>query len=112
MSLLTIIIYKTSSQREPFMQWLMSLDKAIQTIVLIRVGRVTLGKFGDCKLLKDSVGIGELRIASGLGYRVYFGKQGACVIILLGGDKGSQKRDIIKAQRYWLDYREYRNEGI
>jgi putative addiction module killer protein len=47
-----------------------------------------------------------LRIATGSGYRVYFGQDGETIVILLcGGDKSSQNRDIEKAKIYWQDYR-------
>lgn len=49
----------------------------------------------------------ELRIDYGPGYRIYFGRNDAeLVILLLGGNKGSQDRDIKKAKKYWTDYRE------
>lgn len=49
----------------------------------------------------------ELRVAFGPGYRIYFGMQGKSIIILLiSGDKGSQRRDIEKATEYWLDCKE------
>jgi putative addiction module killer protein len=66
-----------------------------------------LGNFGDSKIIKGGDGIWELRINFGPGYRVYFGKKGTTIIILLlGGNKGTQERDIIKAKKYWLEYKE------
>jgi putative addiction module killer protein len=63
-----------------------------------------LGNFGDVRSVGD--GVQELRIHFGPGYRVYFGRVGDAVIILLcGGDKGSQDRDIERAQEYWRDHR-------
>ena len=62
-----------------------------------------LGNLGDYKPLGD--GVYELRIKAGPGYRVYFGILGNSVILLLcGGDKGSQDRDILKAKEYWSRY--------
>jgi putative addiction module killer protein len=56
--------------------------------------------------MKGTDGVWELRIQHGPGYRIYFGKVGIKVVVLLiGGDKGSQERDIAKANRYWLDYK-------
>jgi len=72
-------------------------------MVRVRLNRLRLGNFGDCKFVGD--GVHELRIAYGPGYRVYFGREGNFVVILLsGGDKGSQTRDITKAKEFWLDY--------
>ena len=62
-----------------------------------------LGYFSDFRSLGDS--LFELRIFFGPGYRIYFGKQKKRIVILiLGGKKGSQRRDIEKAQKYWKIY--------
>ncbi len=106
MSALEIIIYNTYIKKEPFTEWLLDLDTTTRAIVVTRLKRLNLGNFGDCKKLQNILGVWELRIDYGAGYRVYFGKESNKIIILLvGGDKGSQTRDIIKAQRYWLDYK-------
>ncbi|MFA6065968.1 MAG: type II toxin-antitoxin system RelE/ParE family toxin [Candidatus Babeliaceae bacterium] len=107
MSLTKIIIYKTNTGKEPFTRWLLDLDKMTRSIVITRLKRVSLGNFGDSKLLKQADGVWELRIDYGSGYRIYFGKQGNTIIVLLvGGDKRTQDKDIVKAQRYWLNYKE------
>jgi putative addiction module killer protein len=107
MSLLKVVVFKTSAKKEPFSKWLFDLDQKTRSIIVARIKRVTLQNFGDCKLLKGAGGIWELRVDYGAGYRVYFGKDGyAVVVLLIGGDKGSQERDIEKAQRYWLTYKE------
>jgi|SRR5580700_4643095 putative addiction module killer protein len=107
MSLLKLITYTTSTGKQPFTEWINDLDTKEQTIVLARLTRVQLGNFGDCKLIKDGEGILELRIDYGPGYRVYFGKKGMTIIILLiGGDKGSQNKDIAKAKQYWRTFKE------
>lgn len=68
-----------------------------------RLLRLELGNFGDCKSV--GTGVFELRYMFGSGYRVYFGKDGDSVILLLlGGDKSSQSSDIKTAQEYWSDY--------
>ena len=51
-------------------------------------------------------GVMELRVHVGPGYRVYFGQEGdALVVLLCGGTKGSQRRDLERARAYWKDYR-------
>ena len=71
--------------------------------VRARIGRIRLGNFGDSKRIGD---VFELRIHTGPGYRVYYGREGRrCVILLCGGDKGSQGRDIRRAESYWGEYR-------
>jgi putative addiction module killer protein len=75
-----------------------------RAIIRARLERVRLGNLGDCKDVGD--GVSELRIAFGPGYRVYFGQDGLRVIVLLiGGDKASQKKDIERAKLLWLEYK-------
>jgi putative addiction module killer protein len=63
-----------------------------------------LGNLGDCHAVGE--GVQELRIDYGSGYRVYFGQEGATIVLLLcGGDKSTQNKDIETAKRYWNEYR-------
>lgn len=103
-----ILTYVTTEDRCPFDEWLDGLkdNKAIAQIQkrLIRVG---LGNLGDYKSVGG--GVSELRIHHGSGFRVYFGQQGnELVILLCGGDKSSQDKDIMLAQEYWTDYEKRR----
>ena len=101
--MIEIKIYSLPNGKEPFTEWLDSLDYQTQAILAARIERVKLGNFGNC----ESVGIGvsELKIFYGPGYRIYFAKVGnRLILFLLGGDKGTQKQDIKRAQRYWVDY--------
>ncbi len=79
-----------------FLGWFRSLkDERARARIQIRIDRLELGLFGDAKFFD---GIGELRIDYGPGYRVYFLRRGDTVVILLcGGDKSSQSRDIRRA---------------
>lgn len=100
--------YRTANGRIPFREWLSGL-RNIQTRARTRtrLDRVQLGNFGDARPVGR--GVSELRLHFGAGYRVYFGRDGDTVVILLcGGDKGSQRRDIQRAQAYWTDYLERR----
>ncbi|VTU30574.1 putative addiction module killer protein [Variovorax sp. PBL-H6] len=82
---------------EPFATWLDSLgDTLARARVLMRLDRVEDGHFGDVGHVGE--GVYEMRINHGPGYRLYYYREGESVIfMLLGGDKGSQKRDIKKA---------------
>ena len=72
-------------------------------VIDARLARVRRGNFGDAKSVGD--GVHELRIDFGPGYRVYFGREGSRIVILLcGGAKKSQQRDIATAKRYWKEY--------
>lgn len=106
MAKIKIDYYETSSGKSPFVEWLEDLDKPIRYIIKTRLARVMVGNFGDCHPVKGAPGIGELRFDIGAGYRIYYGKQGdEIVILLVGGDKRTQSRDIEKAKRYWRDYK-------
>lgn len=103
----TIIIknYVTRTGKEPYVEWVDELDGNTRAIIRARINRMRLGNFGDCKRIKGCKDIWELRIKYGAGYRIYYGKKkDTVVILLLGGDKGTQERDIEKAKRYWNDY--------
>jgi len=84
---------------DTFVRWLAGLkDKRGRNAVVSRIDRLRLGNTGDAKPVGS--GISELRIHHGPGYRVYFQRQGHTLIILLcGGDKGSQREDIQMAKR-------------
>ncbi|VAW34455.1 hypothetical protein MNBD_CHLOROFLEXI01-5135 [hydrothermal vent metagenome] len=99
-----IVEYLAENGRNPFRKWLEGLrDRQARAKVRVRLNRIRLGNFGDCKSVGS--GVNELRIPHGSGYRVYFGRKGNMIVILLnGGDKKTQSRDIALAQRYWNDY--------
>jgi putative addiction module killer protein len=96
--------YRTAAGKEPFTDWLAGLrDRQAQARILVRLERLELGNFGDCKFLRE--GVHEVRIDWGPGYRVYFGRDGQTVVVLLcGGDKRKQEADIRKAVELWQEY--------
>ena len=81
-----------------FSKWLGGLhDRMGRSLILSRIDRLALGHFGDFKSVGE--GVGELRIGHGPGYRLYFVRRGKTVVIVLcGGDKSSQSRDIAQAK--------------
>ena len=98
--------YVTRQGRDVFGRWLSGLkDARTATKILARVDRLAVGNFGDCKSLGS--GLFELRIDWGPGYRLYYAMiHRTCVLLLCGGDKGSQNSDIQRARDYLEDYRE------
>ena len=103
--MIEVFRYRSLAGVEPVTDWLNELgDKRAQAKVRMRIKRVEAGNFGDA----DSVGDGvfELREHLGAGYRVYFGRHGRAVVILLcGGTKKSQAADIKAAKQYWADWK-------
>ena len=84
-------------QTEAFAKWYAKLkNKEARARINVRIRRVSLGNFGDFKSVGS--GVSELRIDYGAGYRIYFTKKGEEIVILLaGGDKRTQEKDILKA---------------
>jgi len=105
MNKIIIKYFVADTGKVPFKEWLKELDKHIRGIILSRLDRILLGNFGDCHSIQGAKGISEIRFDVGAGYRIYYGKEENTVIILLvGGSKRTQTRDIAKAKRYWQDY--------
>ena len=96
----------------PFDDWFDSLrDWKMQVGVDARLARVRAGNFGDCKSV--GAGVFELRIALGPGLRVYYGLQGRQVVVLVGGgDKSTQSRDIRRAQQLWHQFTKHAPEKL
>jgi len=97
--------YQAEDGLEPVTDWLQSLrDKQAQAKIRIRLKRLEAGIFGDCEPVGD--GVLELREHLGAGYRVYFGRHGQRIVILLcGGTKKTQSTDIKTAKAYWADWK-------
>jgi putative addiction module killer protein len=98
-----LVTYETASGKRPFEEWLSGL-KSDHTKLRIqkRVSRLEVGDAGDSKNIGE--GLKELRLHFGSGYRVYYAEMGMLIIMLLcGGNKSSQRRDIVKAKTYLND---------
>jgi putative addiction module killer protein len=86
-------------QTETFRKWRMRLkDERVRGLIASRIDRLAFGNAGDVRPVGE--GVSELRIDHGPGYRIYYRKRGSTIIILLcGGDKSTQAKDIKTAKR-------------
>ncbi|RLA71354.1 MAG: type II toxin-antitoxin system RelE/ParE family toxin [Epsilonproteobacteria bacterium] len=89
-----------------FSKWLLKLkDTRGKVMILRRIKRLTRGNFGDHKSVGNSVS--ELRITTGPGYRVYYTqRESEIIVLLIGGDKSSQSKDIEKAKDLAKEYQD------
>lgn len=98
-------LYETADGICPFNDWFDGLDAKAAAKVTTAIARMERGNFGDVKPVGQ--GTSERRIDYGPGYRAYFGRDGDEVIILLcGGTKKRQQKDIEAAKAYWKDYKQ------
>ena len=103
--MLHIVRYQQEDGTEPYTEWFRKLRDGVAKIsVSMRLRRMEMGNFGDCSPVGE--GVSELRIQTGPGYRVYFGRRGEFLVILLtGGSKSSQAVDIAKAKSLWTEWK-------
>ena len=103
--------YSTESGGKPFKEWLEDLrDVQGRARIRVRLDRARLGNLGDNRSVGE--GVHEFRIAYGPGYRVYFGLEGnRLILLLLGGDKSTQQKDIARAKEYWRDHQRRTGDG-
>ncbi len=104
-SIIQVLEYITEDGINPFHNWLNSLkDRSARARIRVRLNRVRLGNFGDCKPVGK--GVNELRVDYGPGYRIYYGKtETSIVIVLCGGSKKTQSKDMQLAQTYWAEFK-------
>jgi putative addiction module killer protein len=96
--------YVDEHGRAPFEAWVLDLDSQAQAKVAIALSRLQGGNMSNVKGLGE--GVCELKLDWGPGYRVYFGQDGKTIVILLcGGTKKRQSRDIATAKVLWADYK-------
>lgn len=99
----TLVHYLPPDGKAPFERWFQSLGYVEAAKLSVALDRVAAGNFSNVKPV--GAGVLELRIHFGPGYRVYFGRDGERIIVLLGGGtKQRQQRDIDAARRAWRDY--------
>ena len=97
--------YVSAAGKIPFKEWLEGLrDISARARIRVRLDRVRLGNWGQNRTVGD--GIHELKIDYGPGYRIYFAQEGTRIILLLvGGDKSTQKKDIELAKEYFNEHK-------
>jgi putative addiction module killer protein len=97
--------YVASANTEPFANWFAELDPTASAKVTRAIARVQQGNFSNVKSVGE--GVLEYKIDFGPGYRIYFGRDGDKIVILLtGGTKKRQQRDVDTAKGYWRDYKQ------
>jgi putative addiction module killer protein len=96
------------NETEQFSEWLEALrDMKAKMRLVSRIVRARAGNFGDCRVLDE--GICEMRVDYGPGYRIYYAQDGIRIyLLLIGGDKSSQQKDILKAKTLWKAIKEQR----
>lgn len=105
--MLELRYYLAGDGRSPFEEWFSGLDVAAGAKVSVALARLGQGNLSNAKGVGE--GVLEYRIDWGPGYRVYFGRDGAVLVILLtGGTKQRQQRDIERAKELWADYKRRR----
>lgn len=102
--------YVTAAGDCPFADWFDGLDTQAALKVRTAVARMESGNLGDIKPVGS--GVSERRINFGPGYRIYFGKDGDTLVLLLtGGTKKRQQKDVDQAQALWSDYRKRKRKA-
>lgn len=103
--------YLDRDGESPFGDWFRRLDATAAAKITVALTRLSQGNFSNVKGVGE--GVYENRIAYGPGYRVYFGKDGETLVILLcGGTKKKQSQDITSAKLRWRDYKERKRKGL
>ena len=102
--------YLAADGRSPIEEWFAGLDAAAAAKVTVAVARLEQGNLSNVKSVGE--GVLEYRIDWGPGYRLYFGRDGNVLVILLtGGTKKRQQRDIEAAKAHWADYKRRKPRG-
>ena len=98
--------YQTATGRSPFQDWYDALNDPASVRVTRTLEQLAKGNLSNAKSVGS--GVHEYRIDFGPGYRIYFGREGLEIVLLLtGGDKRRQQRDINAAISYWTDHKRH-----
>ena len=101
--MLRVVQYVTHGGQNPFDRWFRRQNVQVRARIQARIDRIEFGNFGDHRGVGE--GVSELRLDFGPGYRVYYGRDGDVLVILLGGGtKARQSTDIRSAQSLWKQY--------
>jgi putative addiction module killer protein len=102
--MLEVRYYVAANDKSPFAEWFADLDAVTGARIVRALARIEQGNFSNVKGVGN--GVLEYRVDFGPGYRIYFGRDGETVVVLLtGGSKKRQQRDINAAHVYWQDYK-------
>jgi len=104
-----IVEYVSADGVSPFSEWFQKLDTKAALKVRTAIARMEVGNLGDSKSVGQ--GVLERRLTFGPGYRIYYGRDGDKIIILLtGGTKKRQDKDIERAKTLWLDFKQRKGD--
>jgi putative addiction module killer protein len=106
-----VLEYLGPDGHSPYAEWFDSLNPSAAAKITVAVARLSQGNFSNAKGVGS--GVHEYRIDFGPGYRVYFGKDGERVVLLLGGGtKSRQQKDIARVLSRWQDYKRRKQQEI
>jgi putative addiction module killer protein len=107
--MIEVLLYQEKDGSAPFAEWFDALDEQAAAKVTIAVERLRHGNFSNIKGVGE--GVQEFRINWGPGFRLYLGRDGDKLVILLtGGTKRQQDKDIARAKEHWADYKKRRKK--
>ena len=108
--MISILEFEDQNGRHPFSHWFLSLNTPAALKVRTSIARMEKGNFSNVKVVGQ--GVSEYKLAFGPGYRIYFGRDGEKLeIVLGGGTKKRQSRDIAAAKEHWQSYKARKRRG-
>jgi len=110
MSIVVVVEYESAEGGHPYSKWFLSLNVQAALKIRTSVARMENGNFSNVKSVGQ--GVHEYKLDFGPGYRIYFGRDGDKIVVLLGGGtKKRQSRDIQTAQALWQEYKQRKKKG-